>query len=299
MTMRITLRQLDVFCAVCRNGGVGAAAIAVAMSQSAASEALSELESALDGPLFDRVGRRLQRNARGDVLYPRAVELLERAREIESVLRDDTIADETPLRLCASLTIGSYLLPGLLGPYTQTDSTTRIMLDAHNTAGVIEAVASLRADAGFIEGSCRHPDLRVHRWRNDRLCVVAAPRHLLARKRRVLPADLAAARWVLREPGSGTREVFEQAMATAGISVVPVLQFAQTEAVKRAVRSGTGLGCLSELAVMEELARGDLHRLRTPFLPLERPLVVITHRRKYLSPALRAVLTACGVVLQS
>jgi DNA-binding transcriptional LysR family regulator len=297
--MRVTLRQLEVFCAICRSGGVGSAALAVAMSQSAASQALMELESALDGPLFDRIGRRLQRNARGDALYPRAVELLERAQDVESALRHDSIADAAPLRLCASLTIGSYLLPGLLAPQAQADPGSRITLDARNTAGVIEEVASLRADAGFIEGSCRHPDLRVHRWRDDRLCVVCAPAHALAHKRRLLPADLAAARWVLREPGSGTREIFERAAAAAGIAVIPALQFAQTEAVKRAVRGSAGLGCLSELAVADEIARGDLHRLPTPFLQLDRPLFVITHRRKYLSPALKAVLGACGVELQS
>ena len=96
--MRLTLRQLEVFSAICRSGGVTAAADAIGLSQSAASQALAELESALEGPLFDRAGRKLLLNERGHALLPRASELLERAADIEGTLRQHGGAAEVLVR---------------------------------------------------------------------------------------------------------------------------------------------------------------------------------------------------------
>lgn len=295
--MRLSLRQLQVFTAVCRSGGVTAAADAIGLSQSAASQALAELESALEGPLFDRAGRRLLLNERGRMLLPRADELLERAAEIETALRGHRGAAEVQLRLAASLTVGSYLLPSLIGAYLAKHRQARVELQVENTGAVIAAVAAYQADAGFIEGPCEHPELLELPWREDELRVVAAPGHALAGKRRVLPADLAKADWVLREHGSGTREVFERAAEGVGVTIRARLELGHTEAVMRAVMAGAGLGCLSRFVVEDALRRGELVALRTPFLELRRPLHAVVHRAKFLSPGLRGVLGACGVEL--
>jgi len=295
--MRLSLRQLQVFAAVCRSGGVTAAADAIGLSQSAASQALAELESALDGPLFDRAGRRLLLNERGRLLLPRADELLERSAEIEAALRRQSEAGEVLVRLAASLTVGSYLLPALIGAHLARHRRARLELRVENTGAVIAAVAAYQVDAGFIEGPCEHPELRVLPWRQDELRVVAAPGHALASKRRLAPADLAGADWVLRERGSGTREVFERAAESRGIAVRARLELGHTEAVMRAVMAGAGLGCLSLFVVEDALRRGELVALRTPFLELRRPLHAVLHRAKFVSPGLRGVLQACGLEL--
>jgi DNA-binding transcriptional LysR family regulator len=295
--MRLSLRQLQVFAAVCRSGGVTAAANAIGLSQSAASQALAELESALDGPLFDRAGRRLLLNERGRALLPRADELLERATEIEASLRGRHGTGETRVRLAASLTIGSYLLPSLIGAHLAREPATRIELAVENTGAVIAAVAAYQVDAGFIEGPSEHPDLLVLPWRQDELCLIAPPGHALLRKRRLAPADLAGADWVLRERGSGTREVFDRAVESRGIAIRARLELGHTEAVMRAVMAGAGLGCLSRFVVQDALRRGELAALRAPFLDLRRPLHAVLHRAKFLSPGLRAVLRACALQL--
>ncbi len=299
LPMRLTLRQLDVFTTICRSGGVSHAAAAIGLSQSAASQALAELESALEGPLFDRAGRGLLLNERGRALLPRAAELLERAADIETSLRRDEGGANTLVRLAASLTVGSYLLPPLIGAHLAAQPGTRVELQVENTGAVIAAVAAFQVDAGFIEGPCEHPDLRALPWREDELCVIAPPDHPLARKHRLVPQDLAQAAWVLRERGSGTREVFDRAAESQGIHVRARLELGHTEAVMRAVMAGAGLGCLSRFVVEDAVRRGELAALRTPFLELRRPLHAVVHRAKFLGRGLRGVLKACELEVGS
>ena len=297
--MRLTLRQLQVFTATCRSGGITLAAAAIGLSQSAASQALAELESALEGPLFDRAGRKLQLNERGHALLPRATELLERAEEIETTLRRHGSTTETLVRLAASLTVGSYLLPPLIGAHLARQEKTRVELKVENTEMVIAAVAAYQADAGFIEGPCEHPDLRVLPWREDELMVIAPPDHPLARKRRLTPNDLQEAPWVLRERGSGTREVFDRAAESQDIAIHTRMELGHTEAVMRAVQAGAGLGCLSRFVVEDAAKRGELAILRTPFLNLRRPLHAVLHKAKFIGPGLRQVLEACELELSA
>ena len=164
-----------------------------------------------------------------------------------------------------------------------------------NTETVISEVASFRVDAGFIEGPAAHPELDVRSWRYDVLRVVASPDHPLARKRRLSVNDLADARWVLRERGSGTREVVERAAHNAGLKPQAALELGHTEAIKRALGGGNTLACLAQLAVADSLQRGELKALPTPFLDLRRTLHLVLHRRKYIGTGLRTVLQACGL----
>ncbi len=295
--MRLTLRQLEVFCAICQRGGVTAASSEVSISQSAASQALAELESSLDGALFQRAGRRLILNNRGRALLPRALELLERAREIEAQVRDGASLP-IKLRLAASQTIGNHLLPPMVSRFIAQHATAIIEVMIANTGSVIEAVATFRADAGFIEGICDDADLVSYPWHEDELVVFAPPDHPLARKRNLDVAHLSAAQWVLREAGSGTREVFMQAAQKARFEVRNALTMGHNEAVQASVIAGAGIGCLSRSVVAPALRRGELKALRTPFLDLSRLLHLVLHRRRYIGAGLRAVLNACGAKLE-
>lgn len=294
--MRISLRQLEVFDAVCRLGSVTAAAQAVNLSQSAASQALAELELALDGALFARIGRRLLLNERGEHLRAQAAELLERASTIEATLRGTTVVAPT-LRIAASRTVGGYLLPERLAAYLQAQPDARIELAVMNTEAVVDEVASLRAVAGFVEGSVHRADVVAHRWSDDAMIVVAAPSHPLVAQRPTVKR-FAASRWIMRERGSGTREMFEHAAQLAGFVPDVALELGAPQAVVRAVAAGAGLGCMSRLVVGDALRRGDLVELPAPFLDLRRPLMVVLRRGAYVGAGLRALLDALapGVV---
>lgn len=289
--MKFSLRQAEVFVAVARSGTVSAAAEQLSLSQSAASSALSDMERQFDCLLFDRVGKSLRLNSLGEQVLPRAVELLDRAREIEDLLAGR--AGLGPLRIGATLTIGNYLGPLIVADLLRRHPEARISLTVHNTATIVEQLAGFEIDLGLIEGPCRHPDLRVEPWVDDELAVFCPPAHPLAGKRRVAPSTLMEQPWILRERGSGTREVFDRAVHRLGLEPHVRLELEHTEAIKRAVESGLGLGCISRLALREAIRRGSLVALRTPEFELRRRFQFVRHKDKYATSVLREFLAAC------
>lgn len=287
--LRLTLRQLEVFAAVARGGSTRAAGDEVSRSQSAASNALGELETALGVQLFDRVGRKLVINENGRALLPRVAGLLEQAAETQALF---TAAHAAPLRLAASYTIGEYLLPELIASWKAVHPRSHVLVQIANTHDVFDSVADFSADIGFIEGSHTHPDLVVRRWRSDHMVIVAPPGHPLA-SRKVNARQLARASWVLREPGSGTREAADRWLIPQLSEIQVELELSTNEAVKRAVAAGIGLGCLSELAVRDAVAQGWLAHLETTFPSLDRTLSIVRHRSKKLGAGAEGFMRHC------
>src|SRR5690625_3735812 len=178
--MRFTLRQLEVFLATARYENITRAADSLAMSQSAASGALRDLENLYDVQLFDRVGKRLQLNEFGRLLCARVEGLLEQARELErSLLQHQEPGD---LRIGATLTIGNYLAVELMARYMAQHPGTRVHLQVANTAEIVREVKHFEMDMGLIEGEINDPELEVIPWRDDELVVFCAPGHPLADK---------------------------------------------------------------------------------------------------------------------
>lgn len=289
--MKLTLRQLEIFLAVARHQSVTRAATQLALSQSAASAALTELERQFDVQLFDRVGKRVRLNDFGLQLLPRATEMIDRGRELEAVLHGKDEPGE--LHVGATLTIGNYLGTLIVSDFMQRHPGSRVTLDVQNTANIIAKVAGFDLDLGLVEGRCLHPDINVIPWGDDVLEVFAAPGHRLARKRRVTVDDLGDAEWILREPGSGTRETFDLAAVGVLSSVKIKLELSHTEAIKRAVQSGLGIGCISRLALREEFRSGSLVRLKTPFLKMDRQFLILLHKQKYRTTSARQFIDLC------
>jgi len=290
--MQITLRQLEIFAAVYQEGTITGAASRIGLSQAATSQALAEIENQLQRRLFDRKGRRIVSNAAGRELLPEAIQVLDRVRDIEAG------AGNRPLdiKLCASLTVGNYMLPAPIARFTRRHRDARFHVAVGNTDFVVASVRQFESDAGWVEGLARHPDLQAFPWREDRLVIVAAPGHPLAGCR-ATPAALADARWVLREKGSGTRAVFEDAIeGKFHLLHVPV-ELGGIGAVKRAVMCDAGLGCISRSAVEPELRARQLRLVYAPWLDLRRQITLLVHRQKYIDRGLREFLRFCGVEL--
>ncbi|MBK8359304.1 MAG: LysR family transcriptional regulator [Comamonadaceae bacterium] len=282
--LRLNIAQLEVFVAIARLGSTRTAAERIGRSQSAVSDALAELEGTLNAQLFDRVGRRLVLNEQGRELLPRAAAFLSEAGEIETLFNAHQVAT---LHMAASYTIGEYLLPDLIGQWKAGHPHARVHLEIANTSRVLDAVAAFDVDLGFIEGSGTHPDLMVQRWRDDRLVIVAAPDHPFVGKR-VSLRRLADATWIVRERGSGTREATDRWLIDSLGRMLVELELGSNEAVKRAVASGLGLGCLSSFAVAGALARGELVELVTPLPLMNRVFSIVVHRQRSLGRTARA-----------
>lgn len=289
--MRYTLRQLEVFLATAHSENVSRAAAGLAMSQSAASGALRELEQQFDVQLFDRIGKRLQLSEFGRQLRPAAEDLLARARAFEQSLSGEEVSGR--LQVGATLTIGNYLAVPMIADYRQRYPGADVALTVANTAAIAEGVANFELDIGLVEGEFIHPDLHSEHWQGDELTVFAAPGHPLAGHRGLSDRDLLQLDWIVRESGSGTRQTFERAMHGLLPDLRIVLELQHTEAIKRAVEAGLGVGCLSRISLVEAFARGSLVPLRVPGRDFTRELYIVLHRHKYHTAGLRRWLQLC------
>lgn len=288
--MRISLRQMQIFAAVARSENVSRAAEALAMSQSAASSALVELERQFDNPLFDRVGKSLRLNGSGRGLLPLAEDLLARAAELEAYLAGGGLG---PLAVGATLTIGNHLGTLIVADYLQRHPESRVDFKVSNTDTVIERLLRFELDLGLIEGEANDPDLLLEPWLDDALAVFCAPDHALAGAGQAGSEELAGQAWIVRESGSGTRALFDRVIGRAIPGLAIRLQLEHTEAIKRAVESNLGIGCLSRLSLREAFRRGSLVEIRTPQFDLRRRFYFASHKRRHASAAQRSFQALC------
>jgi DNA-binding transcriptional LysR family regulator len=289
--MHFTLKQLKVFLAVASHENVSMAAEELAMSQSAASTALKELEQRFDVVLFDRVGKRLQLNEQGALLRPQAAALLSQAEQIESSLIRHSDVGE--LKVGATLTIGNYVAIGIMAAFIQDHPSAQVELDVENTQAIASKVRNFELDIGLIEGELQEPDLDVQYWRDDTLSVFCSPQHPLAKKKELSDADLKQAEWIVREKGSGTRQAFDRAMSGMLSEIILRLELQHTEGIKRAVEAGLGIGCLSELTLQDAFKRGTLVPLLAPQRDWTRKFYFILHKQKFLSRGVQSWIDHC------
>ncbi|CAA0125508.1 HTH-type transcriptional activator CmpR [Halioglobus japonicus] len=289
--MRYSLRQLEVFLATARFENVTRAAAALAMSQSAASGSLRELESQFEVKLFDRVGKRLRLSELGQQLRPQAENLLEQARALEHALVGEDVIGR--LQVGATLTIGNYIAVNMIADFRKRHPQADIALHVANTETIAAQVASFELDMGLIEGELQHADLDSLHWRGDELVVFAAPDHPLAQASALSDNDLMTLPWIVREHGSGTRQAFERAMHGILTDLNISMELQHTEAIKRAVEAGLGVGCLSRVCLVDAFSRGSLVPLAVPERDFRREWFLITHREKFHSAGLREWITLC------
>lgn len=286
--MHITLRQLEVFAEVLKSGSTTQASQMLALSQSAVSAALSDLEGQLGVQLFDRVGKRLVVNEHGRLLYPRVVGLLEQAIEVEQLFKEDNGA----IRVFASSTIGNYILPEMIAHYRHDFPSLPLEMSVGNSQDVINAVADFRVDIGLIEGPSHMTELVTEPWLEDELVVFAPPDAPLLQQPVTLDT-LAKQPWILREKGSGTREIVDYLLLSHLPQFHLGMELGNSEAIKHAVRHGLGISCLSRRVIAEQLESGSLVEVPVPLPRLVRTLYRIHHRQKHISNALLRFLKYC------
>jgi DNA-binding transcriptional LysR family regulator len=289
--MRFTLRQLEVFLAIARRESVSRAAQDLAMSQSAASGALSDLERQFDIQLFERVGKRLQLSGLGRSLRARAEALQEQAHELELELSSHGQSAE--LRVGATTSIGNYLMAPLIARYIREQPGSRVALSVANTAEVARKVVNFEIDVGLIEGELGDSDLDVTRWRPDELVVFCAPKHPFAKKKKLSDEDLKAASWIARERGSGTRQAFEHAMHGILPELHIELELQHTEGIKSAVKAGLGVGCVSRIALEDAFRHKSLVPCSVPQRDFRRYFFFVLRKQKYRSAGLEKWLALC------
>ncbi|WP_326794961.1 LysR family transcriptional regulator [Streptomyces sp. NBC_01808] len=273
------LAALELLLAVARLGSLGRAAKALGVSQPAASARLRSMERQLGVALVHRSPAGSRLTEAGGVVTEWARRVVEAAEAFDAGAAALRARRDSRLRVAASLTVAEYLLPGWLVALRAARPETAVSLQAGNSVAVASQVRSGAADLGFVEGSGVPSGLDGAVIGHDRLLVVVAPSHPWARRLRGLPpGELAGAALVLREQGSGTRQVLDEALGPYGGLGTPLLELASTTAVKSAAVTGAGPAVLSELAVADEVATRRLVAVAVTNLPLTRALRAVWPR---------------------
>lgn len=280
------IRSLDLLRSVAELGSIRQAAGAHHISQPAASMRLRSLERTLDLDLLDRSSGRARLTVAGLAVVQWSEAVLEGMADL--LLGTAAVRSEgrDTLRIAASMTVSEYLVPGWLNRLRASDPEVAVSLEMGNSAHVTEIMLHGGADIGFVEGPDVPPGLHARVVSGDDLVVVVAPADPWARRRRPLSAsDLGKTPLVLREAGSGTRQVLERALGASGVEPSPLVELASTTAIKASVAAGTGPGVLSRLAVEPEVADGRLVVVATVGIPLERQIRAIWPNERPLMPA--------------
>ncbi len=286
----MTLDQLRVFVAVAERLHVTRAAAALNITQSAASATIQALEARLGVALFDRVGRGIILTEAGQTLLTEARAVLARAAAAEQTLLDLGGLMRGHLSLWASQTVGGYWLPSYLQRFRAAHPEVSLAVAIGNTTQVAHAVGEGTADLGVVEGDVDDPLLVRIPVGLDEMVLVVAPGHEWAGLD-TAPDDLSASDWVLREPGSGTRQIFAQAAADQAVDPVSIrvaLELPSNEAVRAAVVAGAGATVLSRLVVAADLAAGRL--VEVPLALPARQFTALRHGDRHRSRAAAALL---------
>ena len=286
----MTLDQLRIFVAVAERQHVTRAAQALNLAQSAASAAVAGLESRHGVTLFHRVGRGVELTQAGSQFLLEARAVLARAADAEAMLDEFGGLQRGSLLVQASQTIAGYWLPRHLVAFRKAHPRIDLRLVVGNTAQVVVAVRDGIAELGFVEGAVDDPLLVREAIARDQMLLVVGSDHPWVGRSGPNAAELMAADWVLREPGSGTRSVFEAEWTRLGIErqLRVVLELPSNEAVRAAVEAGAGATVLSASVAAASLEAGLLHRIDLS-LP-DRSFAVLRHRERSTSVAAQALL---------
>lgn len=262
--MAVTLTQIRAFLAVCRTGSVHAAAGQLQVSQPSVSAAVAALARELGVTLFERHGRGVRPTEAAEAFAPYAAQLLGVLEQGRDAAREAARPESSVIRLVAVNTAGEYLVPPLLQAYRHLHPGVRVMLEVGNRATVFERLESRQADIG-IGGRPPGGRLRGFPLLDNQLVVVA----------REIPADLAAAPWLLRGEGSGTRRATERLLLDLELDSPELLTLGSNGAIKQALAVGLGVTLISQHAVARELREGLLVQVPVAGTPLSRPWHVL------------------------
>jgi DNA-binding transcriptional LysR family regulator len=296
----MTLDQLRIFVAVAERQHLTQAARALNLAQSAASHAVAALEARHGIRLFDRVGRRIELTEAGRVFLSEARTILAQVEHAELALNEFGKLERGTLAVQASQTIAGYWLPRHLVGFHLLYPRIDVRLGIGNTAQVADAIEAGAAELGFVEGEVDSSLLVSTVVARDQLVIVVGPEHPWTRIASIAVDDLLDAEWVLREHGSGTRSVFEQALVQRGARpglLRTVMELPSNEAVRAAVEAGLGATAISASVAAPAIESGLLHHV--PFVLPEREFHVLHHKERYRSRTADAFLAIVKAGLAS
>jgi DNA-binding transcriptional LysR family regulator len=293
--MAITVTQLSAFLAVIRGGSVTAAAEQLVVTQPSVSSAIAALGRELGCELFERAGRGIRLSAAGAAFAPYAEDVIGLLETGRSAAREAAGAEARTLQIAAVTTAAESFVPGMMRAFAQRHPEIELTLAVGNRGEVLARVLDHTADVAISGTPPGDERLAAVPVRENRIVCITGPGDAAAAGTPIHSSELAGRRWLLREPGSGTRNLNEQFLAERGLEA-RTLTLGSNGAIKQAARAGLGISLLSSDAVEAELETGSLAQIRLRDGPAPRPWFVL---RSAIGPALPAVELFVGFALSA
>ena len=276
--MKLTLRQMQIFLNVVKSGHLTNVAKEMKLSQSAISMSIKELESILGRPVFDRINKKLVLNEVGRAFHKEIDPIFKKFSDIEYEFKNSE--NKGMIRVGASTTIVDYLMPSIICSYMSAYPDVKITLKEGNTKEIAAMIEDGSIDVGFVEGLVSGSNIIKEKIGVDELIVVTADKNLAAS---CYIDELAEKRWVLREEGSGTREVFLNYIKEKVDDLNVFFELGHTESIKSILMNRECLTCISKISVENEINDGKLYQVDVKNFECKRDFLMIYHKDKYHS----------------
>lgn len=285
-------RRLNVFYHVARQLSFTKAAELLHMTQPAVTFQVRQLEEYFNTRLFDRTHNKISLTGAGERVFAYAEKIFQLYDEMENSVRELTGEISGVLILGASTTIAEYMLPALLGDFKEKYPDVNIRLKVSNTDGIVSMVENNEIDLGVVEAPVSNKNLAVEGCRTDRLVAITPPGHELAGEETIPVQSMIEYPFILREEGSGTREVIMDYLKASGVDESQlniIMELGSLEALKGAVEAGIGVSIVSRATLIKEIKLGSVNVLELD-PPLERPFSFVHQKHKFRQRAMDELL---------
>jgi len=285
--MHFTFRQLQIFESVARHLNFSRASEELHLTQPAVSMQIKQLEDLAGLPLFEHMGKRIFLTHAGKELFEHTRIIAKQMKEAREAL--ESLREGVSGRLdIAIISTAKYFAPNLLARFCEQYPAVQLKLSVNNRAGIVEQLMENEVDFAIMGQPPEGMDLINQPFARNAHLIVAPPNHPLTQAKRLTLERVAAEPFLLREKGSGTRELFERFLAQHGLVVKPRMEMSSNETIKQAAIAGMGIAFLSEHTITLELETNRLVTLSVPEFPIVRDWHLVHHRDKRHSPVARA-----------
>lgn len=287
----MTLRHLKIFVTVCEEGGITRAGEKLFIAQPTVSLAISELEKYYGNKLFDRISKKMHLTDAGKKLLPYAQHITAMFDELETEVK--AWKKTGTIHIGCSITIGNFLMPDMIKAFKKSNQDIEIKVMINNSDIVEKAVFDNQIDLGLIEGTTRNSQVISKKFGEDELMLICSPTHKWKDRKSVTIEDVANEPLLMREKGSGGRELFESVLMLHGITIKPLWESVSTQALVRAVENDFGVSVLPFHLIEKELKEKSILAKSIENAVLKRNYSIIYHKNKYLTEPAKEFIKLC------
>jgi len=284
----MNLNQLKIFYMAAKRGNLSKAAEDLFITQPAVTKGIQRLQKHYDIRLMEHFGKKMVLTNAGEALYKIAEKIFELEKHAEENIREFKQRKKGRIRIQASESFGAYYLPSIMNPFSKAHPLIKISVNILPTEHVVQNIADLECDIGFISYPIEHEKVRIREILEDQLVFILPPDHPICRHKHLRPQDLEGNPMIVHEKKSTPHRVLHEFIEKNKIAVTSSLELSSNRAIKLAVENGLGIALINRKVADEEIQSGRLTAIPVPDLSIKRKFYLVHHKEKFISDMLQS-----------